>query len=350
MIFLWYNVLGILIINPESEESIMDYKISVIVPVYKVRDRILKTLQSLKNQTFKDFEVLFIDDESPDDSCEFADSYLKDSDVDYRIIKKKNGGVSSARNLGIEEAKGEYIQFLDSDDYIDENMLNDLYEVLKQNKYDAVYSGYVFEESDGTVIADNMSNLSQGEFSGREAALGLIYGSTHTHIMANLFKKSLLIDNNIRFDENRKFAEDIAFEIKAYAHSEKVYCVKKIYSHYIKWMQSVTNNVSINFLDIYYSNIETLAYLKENIKDKELEKAMITSRIPAAIVNIFAAFAGNKELHKEMYAFIKDKKVQKDLGKYKMYKLDKDRLKYLILSKMILLKPSMVENYYTKRS
>jgi glycosyltransferase involved in cell wall biosynthesis len=328
----------------------MDFKVSVIVPVYKVRDRILRTLDSLKAQTLKEFEVLFIDDGSPDDSSKFAHNYLKNSHVIYRVIKKENGGVSSARNLGIEEAKGEYIQFLDSDDYINKDMLKDLYEKAIKTGSDVVYSGYVFEESNRKEISNNIKSLKEGEFTGKEAALGLIYGTSHTHIMANLFKRSLLIEKNIRFDVNRKFAEDIAFEIKAYTHSNKVYCLRKIYSHYVKWGESVTNNVSLNFLDIYYSNIETLDYIKIRVKDKDLEKAMIENRIPAAIVNIVAAFASKKELREELYKFIEDPGVRKDLSKYKMYRLEKDRLKYLILSKMILYKPSMVEKYYGKRS
>ena len=175
----------------------MDYKISVIVPVYKVRDRIIRTLESLKEQTFKEFEVLFIDDGSPDDSSEFADAYLKDSDVNYRIIKKKNGGVSSARNLGIKEAKGEYVQFLDSDDYIDKNMLLDFYTKLKEKDFDVIYSSYVFENNDGTPITDNKNDLKEGIYSGIESSIGLAYGISYTHIMANMFKRSLLIENNI---------------------------------------------------------------------------------------------------------------------------------------------------------
>lgn len=328
----------------------MDFKVSVIVPVYKVRDRILRTLDSLKAQTLKEFEVLFIDDGSPDDSSKFAHNYLKNSHIIYRIIKKENGGVSSARNLGIEEARGEYVQFLDSDDYINKDMLKDLYEKAIKTGSDVVYSGYVFEESNRKEISNNIESLKEGGFTGKEAALGLIYGTSHTHIMANLFKRSLLIEKNIRFDVNRKFAEDIAFEIKAYAHASKVYCIRKIYSHYVKWGESVTNNVSLNFLDIYYSNIETLDYIKIRVKDKDLEKAMIENRIPAAIVNIVAAFASKNELREELYKFIENPEVRKDLSKYKMYRLEKDRLKYFILSKMILYKPSMVEKYYGKRS
>lgn len=324
----------------------MDIKVSIIIPVYNVRNRILSTLESLKAQTFKDFEVLFIDDGSPDDSSEFADDYLRDSDVVYRIIKKKNGGVSSARNLGIKEAKGRYIQFLDSDDYIDGRMLEDLYEKAIKTDSDIICSGYVFEESNGVEILNNLTDLKEGEFTGREAALGLIYGVLHTHIMANLFSKTLINSYNIEFDSNRKFAEDIAFEIKAYAHAEKIYCKKKIYSHYVKWEESVTNNISLNFLDMYYSNIETLEYIKKNFKDNEIEKAMIHSRIPRAVINIVAAFAGKTELQNEMYKFIKEPVVRDYLSQYKIYRFKKNELKDFILSKFILYRPNLVERYY----
>ncbi|EHJ02069.1 glycosyl transferase family 2 [Clostridium sp. DL-VIII] len=327
----------------------MDYKVSIIIPVYKVRNRILRTLESLKSQSFKDFEVLFIDDGSPDDSSEFANDYLKNSDVVYRIIKKENGGVSSARNLGIKEAKGEYIQFLDSDDYIDDNMLENLYKKAIDTNSDVIYSGYVFEESNGTEILNNLDDLKEGLFTGKEAALGLIYGTSHTHIMANLFKRTLIISNDIKFDTNRKFAEDIAFEIKAYSYAEKVYCLKKIYSHYVKWEESVMNNISLNFLDMYYSNIETLEYLKKRVNNVELENAMIHSRIPKSIVNVVVAFAVKRELHNEMYKFIKNPDVRKYLCKYKIYKLKKDRIKDFILSRLILYKPDIVEKYYSKK-
>lgn len=327
----------------------MDYKISVIVPVYKVRDRIIRTLESLKEQTFKEFEVLFIDDGSPDDSSEFADAYLKDSDVNYRIIKKKNGGVSSARNLGIKEAKGEYVQFLDSDDYIDKNMLLDFYTKIKEKDFDVIYSSYVFENNDGTPITDNKNDLKEGIYSGIESSIGLAYGISYTHIMANMFKRSLLIENNIEFDENRKFAEDISFMIKTYAHSKKIYCLNNIYAHYVKWEQSAMNTVSINYLDVYYSNIETLQYIRDKIKNLELEKAMIQNRIPAGIVNIFAAFCVKDELREKLYEFINKKEVRNALGKYKMVRFEKDRLKYLVLSKIILMSPNVVEKYYLKK-
>jgi len=327
----------------------MDFKVSVIVPVYNVRDRILKTLESLEAQTLKEFEVLFIDDGSPDKSSEFIHNYLKNSHVIYRIIKKENGGVSSARNLGIDEAKGEYVQFLDSDDYIEKDMFKELYEKAIETDSDIVYSGYVYEESNGKEIYNNMSNLKIDEYSGKQAALGFIYGYSHTQTMTSLIRLSLLQKYNIKFDINRKFAEDTAFEIKSYAHANKVYCINKIYCHYVKWGESVTNNVSLNFLDVYYSNLDTLAYIKEKIKDKGIEKAMVESRIPISIVTIVGAFATKMELREEMYKFIENKEVRRYLAKHKMYRLEKDQIKYFILSKMILYMPKIVEKYYSRR-
>lgn len=327
----------------------MDYKISVIVPVYKVKDRIIRTLESLKEQTFKEFEVLFIDDGSPDESSEIADNYLKDTEVTYRIIKKENGGVSSARNLGIKEAKGEYVQFLDSDDYIDKNMLMDFYKQAEGENADVIYSAYVFENNDKSPITDNQKELKEGTYSGIDSAIGLAYGISYTHIMANLFRRSILLENDIKFDENRKFAEDISFMIKAYAHSKKIYCINNIYAHYVKWEQSVMNNISINYLDVYYSNVETLQYIRENLNNSELEQAMIQNRIPAGIVNIFAAFCVKNDLRQKLYEFISKKEVRDALRKYSMVRFEKDRLKYLLLSKLILINPKIVEKYYLRK-
>ncbi len=327
----------------------MNCKISVIVPVYKVKDRIVNTLECLKNQTFKNFEVLFIDDGSPDDSCDFAIRYLNGCDVNYKVIKKENGGVSSARNLGIERAQGKYITFLDSDDYIENDMLEAFYEKAENENADVVYSAYVYEDNNKEAITSNAADLTEGIYDGMTAAIGLAYGTTYTHIMANMFKTSLLKENNIKFDTNRKFAEDISFMLKAYGHADKIYCIDKVCAHYVRWSQSAMNNIKISYLDVYYSNIETLKYIKENFNNKLLENAMVTSRIPAAIVNIFIAFCTKDSLKNELKEFLGDKKVRAELRKYKMARLEKDRLRYLILSKIILICPKIIEKYYNKK-
>ena len=172
-------------------------------------------------------------------------------------------------------------------------MLLDFYTKLKEKDFDVIYSSYVFENNDGTPITDNKNDLKEGIYSGIESSIGLAYGISYTHIMANMFKRSLLIENNIEFDENRN--------------------------------------------------------IRDKIKNLELEKAMIQNRIPAGIVNIFAAFCVKDELREKLYEFINKKEVRNALGKYKMVRFEKDRLKYLVLSKIILMSPNVVEKYYLKK-
>ena len=96
-------------------------KLSIIVPVYKVEQYINKCIDSILNQTFTDFELILVDDGSPDNCGKICDEYAQ-KDERVRVIHKENGGVSSARNLGIDEAKGEYVSFIDPDDWIDLDM------------------------------------------------------------------------------------------------------------------------------------------------------------------------------------------------------------------------------------
>ena len=112
-------------------------KVSVIVPVYNVYDYLGKCLDSLVNQTLKDIEIIVVNDGSPDNSEEIIDIYKKK----YKCIKaykKENGGLSDARNYGIKRAQGEYIAFIDSDDYVDTQMLEKMYQKAKKDNLDIV--------------------------------------------------------------------------------------------------------------------------------------------------------------------------------------------------------------------
>lgn len=127
------------------------YKISVITPVYKVEKYLSKCIESILNQTLTDFELLIIDDGSPDLCGQIADEYAK-KDCRVRVIHKENGGAASARNAGIKEASGEFLYFPDSDDWLDENYLQELYDLAVKTHAQLVVSGYTMEyyENDST--------------------------------------------------------------------------------------------------------------------------------------------------------------------------------------------------------
>lgn len=115
--------------------------ISVIVPIYNVENYLRMCLDSIQNQTYKNFECLLINDGSPDNSAEICREYVA-KDSRFRYFEKENGGVSSARNLGIERSEGVYITFVDSDDWVEPDYLEVLYSIIVQEKADISVSTY----------------------------------------------------------------------------------------------------------------------------------------------------------------------------------------------------------------
>lgn len=121
-----------------------DIKISIIMPVYKVEEYVGKAIESILAQTFTDFEFLIVDDGTPDRSGEICDAYAK-NDHRIRVIHKENGGAPSARNTAIDIAQGEYVYFLDSDDWAEPQMLADMYELAEKHQAQLVVCGFYID-------------------------------------------------------------------------------------------------------------------------------------------------------------------------------------------------------------
>lgn len=139
--------------------------ISIIVPVYKVEKYLDRCVESLVRQTFNDIEIILVDDGSPDNSGKMCDEWAK-RDERIRVIHKKNGGLSEARNYGIEAARGDYVAFIDSDDWIDDDMMEILYHALMENHADiaecswrCIYSDRIEEETENTGIVITGDNV-----------------------------------------------------------------------------------------------------------------------------------------------------------------------------------------------
>lgn len=121
-----------------------DIKVSVIMPVYKVEQYVGKAIESIQNQTLKEFEFFIVNDGSPDQSGEICDAYAKE-DPRLRVIHKENGGAPSARNTAIDLAKGKYLYFLDSDDWTEPTMLEELYQTAERDQAQLVVAGFYIE-------------------------------------------------------------------------------------------------------------------------------------------------------------------------------------------------------------
>lgn len=206
--------------------------ISIIVPVYNVEDYLPQCLNSIITQKYVNWECILIDDGSTDNSGLICDSYSQ-KDNRITIIHQANQGVSVARNNGIKCATGQYITFVDSDDWIDENYLNSLLKGLYSNS-DIVASGLIQEFPDNTtktlVPPQNYSFSLNEEHTNifvEMNKLSLFYGP-----VAKLYKHSIIKKYNISFPENCSYGEDLIFNYQYLSHIKEITCMSVVNYHY----------------------------------------------------------------------------------------------------------------------
>lgn len=250
--------------------------ISVIVPVYKVEQYLIKCVNSVIAQTYSNIEIILIDDGSPDKSGEICDSLAK-QDHRIRVIHKSNGGLSSARNAGIDIAKGEYIGFVDSDDSIEPYMYEELLNLINSEKTKLAVCAvnYVFE---------NGKKLNK-PLLGRNCTFdfdhAIIEMNTHRIFdmaaWSKLYHKSLF--DNLRFPLG-KLSEDYYIMFKIFDRAQSISYLDMPCYNYLQRRNSITRNIKINH-DHEYAAREQMRYLDE--KYPELKVVSHTSYASAAL-------------------------------------------------------------------
>lgn len=322
--------------------------VSIITPVYNVERCIGKTINSIISQSSKDFELLLIDDGSKDRSIKIAEDLLKNSDVNYRIITQENAGVSAARNRGIAEANGEYVCFLDSDDYIHKDYIKLMYEKASTCNCDLVFCDYVQVDSHDSILVASTTRFLEDFIDGREAALKQLSCDITIGMGSALYRTSIIKENNILFDSSRKYAEDVVFTVKALLNMKKIISVNEALMFYVRWDSSVTNAISLKHLDCYYSFVDLLEYIKLNGDFKEIEKFLIEYKIPYAISHVFSMLSKDKNFHKELFAFLKKDEVKQALKMYRLQRFDKNSIRYLIQCKGIRYCPKSFSKIFAR--
>ena len=200
-------------------------KVSVIMPAYTTEDFIEEAIQSVQNQTFQDWELLVVDDGSPDNLVEIV-TRLKATDNRIQLIRQKNSGVSVARNTGIKKAKGEYISFLDSDDYWDHTFLEKTFRKARSNKLDFVYSGYYKQ------TPSHKYKIIGPPYIETKLLYARIFEKQSLCMGTFLVEKSFLNKNHLYFSTNTKYGEDIEFVIKIFTLTNLTGAVKEALFYY----------------------------------------------------------------------------------------------------------------------
>nr|MCR5672081.1 glycosyltransferase [Butyrivibrio sp.] len=249
---------------------------SIILPIYNVEKYLDRCMKSILSQSFSDYEVILVDDGSTDNSPEICDEYAGGSRI--FAVHKENGGLSSARNAGLLKARGEYIFFLDSDDYISEGALETMHAALLDKTPDILKFG--FKSQPGG--EDNLSCLSAGRYSVddiRKAVLPLALKDTGNFILSawsHIYKRSFLNENRLTFVSEREIgSEDYLFNLQAFLVADSLLNIGEVLYNYDYREGSLTKRYRKN-LPLQYKKLYEL--MLEAIKESELpasEKAVI---------------------------------------------------------------------------
>lgn len=245
--------------------------VSIIVPIYNVESYLPKCIESVIKQSFINWELLLIDDGATDHSGSICNQYQH---IDHRIktFHKKNGGLSSARNYGIDKASGDYIIFLDADDYwVENNILSLFIKKIKTEDLDVVRAEYINVDNRGnrlctpTLITKNL-NLVDQVFGSYEMMKYIINGKFFSWLF--IFRKSVIA--HFRFDENRKFQEDIDFAIKVFSKNLRCGYLPIQFYAYRQRGKSITSTPRISNLEGSFTLCDVFYEYAYKVEDKRL--------------------------------------------------------------------------------
>lgn len=278
-------------------------KISIIVPVYKVEPYLRRCLESIVNQTYRNLEIIVVDDGSPDHCGAICDEYAA-KDERMKVIHQANRGLSSARNTALTVMTGNYVGFTDSDDWIEPNMFEILLKEIERNKADIAVCGRYKEYPDhretiewpGIRIMDKEEAL--GELLQNEKLQNLVWDK--------LYRRELFED--IWFPVGKTF-EDIAVMYRLFLRSKKVVCVPEVMYHYFQRSDSIVGNISLCNRFVHYEMVwKRYEALKDNWPQFE---SLMLAQCESSAAGLWTAYYLNPKNERKKY-----RKKMKDVSAF----------------------------------
>lgn len=247
-----------------DEEQVM---ISVIIPVYNAEKYLHKCIDSVLSQSYQDFELILVNDGSKDLSGSICDEYAR-KDERVKVFHKENGGVSTARNIGIDNATGDYICFVDSDDWIESNCLEVLHKTVLSENLDILQFSYRRVNEDEEIIqtySEETLILDLYNYIEKDVFLVCVAGT--------IVKKSIIEKNNLRFQTNLKLAEDQLFILSAMNFSKRLKRISNVFYNYRKNEKSAT--ATAEFYDIVHSIVELNNFKHKKTFKKHIDRMIV---------------------------------------------------------------------------
>ncbi|WP_445479710.1 glycosyltransferase family 2 protein [Lysinibacillus irui] len=307
--------------------------VSVIVPVYNAEKYLEKCLTSICHQTLRDIEIIMINDGSQDQSLSILQNF---ADLDKRItvLNLENSGVSKARNVGIDQAKGQYITFVDADDWLDVIMLEELYQACRLTGSNIAKCDLYLQEAEGIRQLHYTSNT-YCTFSAIECLNKLFTEIGERHFgfaSCKLYEKSFLDMHRLRFDEAMSFAEDTVFFTRAVLKNQSIcYVPRQLYYYNVTNESSLTKKAMVNLrnnYDVLYKKL-LMELLHEEVYT-EVKNSFLNYQFEGLLV-ILHQSSTKQQMKYEMQSFLK---AYPDILKVKLINRNMKQFVFLKLMKM----------------
>lgn len=320
--------------------SMEQYKVSIIVPIYNVEKYLKRAVDSLLAQTMEGIEIILVDDGSPDSCGRMIDEYAERCSC-CSALHKKNGGLSDARNAGMSIARGEYIGFVDPDDYVEPDMFEKLYEAVKQNDSDLGICGY-FEEFSKNYVVEQTIQLKNANTTGKDAAVSFLEGKYGAYAWNKLFKKSIIDANALQFPVGIMLSEDTVFFSDYLKYSKTVSVVEQCLYHYIRNGNSICAKYHKMQYEYYLAGHEAKESLINSLEaDQQVDCSKLKEEnsigFLVTCLNVLDQMysvgnkASNREKLSELIRICKSEKVQSLVDLYSEQIQDEELRKKIIL-------------------
>ncbi|MDO5047835.1 MAG: glycosyltransferase family 2 protein [Anaerococcus sp.] len=301
-------------------------EISIIIPVYNSEAYLSECVDSVLNQAYENFELILVNDGSTDESGQICDSYSK-KDKRVRVIHKENGGVSSARNVGIEKSSGDYIIFIDSDDSIDLDLLDYLKDVAdKYNTSMVIHSLGLFNDANEQNEHETLEMLDKRKL---VDYMPVFIKRRYINAPRNkLYRRSIIIDNNIRFDEGVSMGEDALFNYEYFSTLTDLILIERNFYHYRENEESLTHKFIKKKYDMLISvnnRLQELVRTNENFS--KCKSAANFIRIKNIYSSIFDILDNDEVSKKDVNALFN--KIFRTNQRFNLNEIDERKFKIL---------------------
>jgi glycosyltransferase involved in cell wall biosynthesis len=312
-------------------------KLSVIIPVYNVEEYVIRCINSVIQNDLESsvYEIIIVDDASPDDSVKIIQSHFQEV-ANLKIISQKNKGLGGARNTGISHAKGTFLLFLDADDYLVPNTLNQIVNQAIANQLDVLEFGAQGVLENGTICYTLSNSSNSLVLDGMDYYQKVRYANSACN---KLYKTEFLKENQLFFEE-QLYIEDFEFNTRVFLHAKRMLAVETIVGQFLQSPNSITRNVSLSKKEKMQNDIERVMVITNKMYLKSSNQhAFFKERLGFLTATLIVQMIRNHSDYKTIHSKIEDLKTKKlFFVNHPLFDRSKNLFRILFLKQLVLLK------------